>query len=110
MTDKQKSAPTEMAGWAEWTDGTQNSAGVLFTVDRINSYIEGLEARITELEAIIAGEPDRMRGMVDALEAIELYASNHGGWFENDAWLWGQSMGAKAKEALAAIRTQETGQ
>lgn len=27
MTDTQNSAPTEMAGWMEWADGAQSSAG-----------------------------------------------------------------------------------
>jgi hypothetical protein len=47
---------------------TQNSAGVPVGVERINDYIEKLEARITELEAHIAAEPDRMREVVERVK------------------------------------------
>lgn len=42
--------------------------------------------------------------LLDALEEIELLATNHGGWFENDAWGWGQSMGSLARAAIARHR------
>lgn len=69
MTDKQNSAPTEMAGWMEWADDTQNSAGgpVLGNgpIDPTEAVIALQRARITALEAHIAAEPDRMREVVE---------------------------------------------
>jgi hypothetical protein len=42
--------------------------------------------------------------MREALEQIELISTNHGGWFEIDAWKWGQMMGGAAFKALETVR------
>lgn len=57
-----------------------------------------------ENEAAIAASP--IETALKALEHIELISSNHGGWFETDAWEWGQSMGQTAREAVALLRAQ----
>ena len=50
-------------------------------------------AALTDLQAQVAAQDA-------ALQKIELISTNHGGWFENGAWEWGQMMGNAARQAM----------
>lgn len=49
---------------------------------------------------------ERCARAVEALRQIELISTNHGGWFENDAWKWGQHMGEIARTAIRNLKGQ----
>ena len=70
-------------------------AGGLLNTAKVMSTVPAL---LDELEALRA-ENVTMR---EGLEKIEVISTNHGGWYEQGAWEWGQMMGKTAREALSS--------
>lgn len=52
---------------------------------------------------------EEVRRLREAMKHIELISTNHGGWFESDAWAWGQRMGSIARAALQSKDTPSHG-
>lgn len=66
---------------------------VSLLLPKLTDTITALVAQLAEREAEIA----RLR---EGLHQVVFISTNHGGWFENDAWGWGQMMGDEARRAL----------
>lgn len=58
------------------------------------------------LSATHQPQTDAGEAVREALEAIELFATNHSGWVENDIWLGLNQIHSHAQNGLAAIRQQ----
>jgi hypothetical protein len=75
---------------------TENLIAIADQADLTSSDEAAIREAATQLEAMQA-EIERYR---NSLMQIEFLSTNHGGWFEDDPWKWGQMMGDEARRAL----------